>query len=182
MKLIVGLGNPGKEYEATRHNIGFKAIDAFAHSIGVEVDKKQKDALVYKGKDFVLAKPQKFMNLSGEVVQKLAKFYSIDVEDILVVYDDMDHATGVVAMKPKGSSGGQNGIKNIIQMMGTEEIKRMKIGIGRPKNGGKNHVLGKFSQMQLDSLNAVKDRIVEGIKLFVETDFITAMNKINSEK
>jgi len=114
MKLIVGLGNPGKEYEATRHNIGFKVIDAFAHSIGEEVKKRKGSGLIYKGNGFVLAKPETYMNNSGDYVQKLVKFYKVKQEDLLIIYDEVQIPVGQAMMKPKGSAGGQNGMKDII--------------------------------------------------------------------
>lgn len=167
MKLIVGLGNPGQEYEATRHNIGFKVIDLVAHSKGIELNKEKFTGVFYKGDDFILAKPMTFMNLSGDFVQKIAKFFKINVEDILVIYDDMDLATGTIRYREVGSSGGQNGMKDIIEKMGTDKIKRLKIGIGRPKNGAKNWVLGTFTKLQLEELDKVKDDILNKVNEFI---------------
>ena len=168
MKLIVGLGNPGKEYENTRHNIGFKVIDALSHKYNVELNENKFNGMFYKGNGMILAKPLTYMNLSGDFVQKLAHYYKIDIEDILVVYDDLDLATGVVRYRQKGSSGGQNGIKDIINKMGTQEIKRLKIGIGKPRNGAKNWVLGKFSPTQIQELDAVKGEIIARCEEFLE--------------
>lgn len=183
MKLIVGLGNPGKEYEETRHNIGYKAIDALCHHFGVELNKSKFSGRYYKGKDFVLAKPETYMNLSGDFVQPLANYFEIKPEDILVIYDDMDHKVGQIAMKPKGSHGGQNGIKDIIHKMGTDSIPRMKIGIGRPDTPQKmaSYVLNKFSQTQINELNQIKNKIIEGALIFIEKDINFAMNKINTK-
>jgi len=181
MKLIVGLGNPGKEYEATRHNIGFKVIDAFAHSIGEEVKKRKGSGLIYKGNGFVLAKPETYMNNSGDYVQKLVKFYKIKPEDLLIIYDELQIPVGQAMMKPKGSAGGQNGMKDIIEKLGTSDIQRLKVGIGRAKNGAKNHVLGKFSKLQIMELNKIKDSLVEAVQTFIDKDFQSAMNKLNSK-
>lgn len=183
MKLIVGLGNPGKEYEETRHNIGYKAIDALCHHFNVELNKKKFNGHYYKGQNFILAKPETYMNLSGDFVQPLANYFDIKVEDILIIYDDMDHKVGQIAMKPKGSHGGQNGMKDIIYKMGTDEISRMKIGIGRPDTAQKmaSYVLNKFSVTQIEELNKIKNKIIDGVVLFIEKDIHYAMNKVNTK-
>ena len=180
MKLIVGLGNPGKEYEATRHNIGFKVVDAFAHKHGLELKKSKYTGNYYKGDGIILAKPQTFMNNSGNFVQPMAKFFKIDTKDILIIYDDMDHKAGTAKMKQSGSAGGQNGMKDIILKMGTNEIPRLKVGIGRPKNSSVNHVLGTFTPLQIKELDAIKDNLVEAIEIFIDEGFEKAAQKLNS--
>ena len=182
MKLIVGLGNPGKEYEATRHNIGFKVIDAFIHKHGIELNKSKYDGIYYKGNGAIIAKPLTYMNNSGTFVQALAKFYKIEPQDILVIYDDMDLKTGVARMRKTGSAGGQNGMKDILFKMGTNDIPRLKVGIGRPKNGSKNHVLGTFTPLQLLDLNMIKDKLVDAVEDFLDADFETASNRLNLDK
>ena len=181
MKLIVGLGNPGKEYEATRHNIGYKAIDAFIHKHNIKLNKKKFTGHFYKGDDFIIAKPDTYMNNSGDFVGPLAKFFKIENEDILVVYDDMDTPVGKATMKKNGSGGGQNGMKDIIDKLGTKEIPRLKIGIGRPKNGAKNHVLGTFAPLQIQQLNEIKDDIVRGMEIFLKDGFLKASTYLNSK-
>ncbi|MCK5807161.1 MAG: aminoacyl-tRNA hydrolase [Mycoplasmataceae bacterium] len=181
MKLIVGLGNPGNEYENTRHNIGFKVIDAFAHKNNIELKKKKYGGTYYKGKGIIIAKPGTFMNNSGEFVQPLAKFYGVDAEDILVIYDDMDTKTGLARVKLTGSSGGQNGMGDIIERLSTKDIPRLKVGIGRPKNGGKNHVLGKFSPLQIIELDKIKEDLIETIEIFINEGPIKAASFINSK-
>ena len=181
MKLIVGLGNPGEEYEATRHNIGFKVIDAFLHKHNLELKKKKYTGKFYKGDGIIIAKPQTFMNESGSFVQPMAKFFKVDIEDILIIYDDMDLKTGFAKMKKTGSAGGQNGMKDIMNRMGTNNIARLKVGIGRPKNSGKNHVLGKFTKMQMDDLNKIKNILVEAIEDFIDNGFEKAATKLNSK-
>lgn len=168
MKLIVGLGNYGKEYENTRHNIGFKAIDLFAGKLGVELNNEKFKGVFYKGDGFILAKPLTYMNLSGEFVQPLAAFFKIEPQDILVIYDDMDLPIGELRFRIKGSSGGQNGIKNIINLMGTEDIPRLKIGIGRPQHGSVDHVLGKFTAEEAKLFDAKKDDILKRIQDFIK--------------
>ena len=180
MKLIVGLGNPGKEYEATRHNIGFKVIDAFAHKHGIELKKSKYTGRYYKGDGVIIAKPQTFMNNSGNFVQPMSKFFKVELEDILIIYDDMDHLAGVARMRKTGSAGGQNGMKDIILKMGTQDIPRLKVGIGRPKNGSKNHVLGQFTSLQIQSLNKIKGDLVEAVETFIDNGFEKAATKLNS--
>lgn len=169
MKLIVGLGNPGKEYENTRHNIGFKVIDALCNHFEIKLNKKKYNGKYYKGNDFILAKPMTFMNQSGQFVQPLAKYFKIKPEDILIIYDDMDLRVAEVRFRKTGSSGGQNGIKDILFQMGTNDIARLKIGIGRPNNNSVNHVLGPFSPLQLQKLNEVKDKIINQVLEFIES-------------
>uniref|UniRef100_A0A2C9L277 Peptidyl-tRNA hydrolase n=1 Tax=Biomphalaria glabrata TaxID=6526 RepID=A0A2C9L277_BIOGL len=163
MKLIVGLGNPGAQYENNRHNIGFKVIDAFASKHNLSLNKEKFNGIFYKGDDFIIAKPLTFMNLSGDFVQAISSFFKINIQDILVIYDDMDHEVGKAVMKPKGSSGGQNGIKDIIAKLGTDSVQRMKVGIGRPTNGkiAADHVLANFSKEEVEKLNLVKDKLVK---------------------
>jgi len=146
MKLIVGLGNPGKKYAFTRHNIGFMAIDAYAntHKLTLSMDKKMKGELV-KTKDTLLLKPMTFMNLSGESVRAVMDYYNIEVEDVLIVYDDLAIPFGSIRIRQKGSAGGHNGIKSIIAHLHTEEFKRVRLGIDvEHPVSSKDFVLSKF--------------------------------------
>ncbi len=147
MKLIVGLGNPGKEYEDTRHNVGFKVIDKIAENIGKVKFSNKFDASFYNGIDFILLKPQTFMNLSGKSVKQVVDFYKINPSDIFVICDELDIPVGQAKIKISSSSGGHKGIENIINQIGTPEFYRLKIGIGRPKNKSfkiSDYVLSKF--------------------------------------
>ena len=180
MKLIVGLGNPGVEYEATRHNIGFKVIDAFIHKHNIKLNKHKYTGEFYKGDGVIVAKPLTFMNNSGNFVQPIAKYFKVEPHDILIIYDDMDHKVGTAKMKKTGSAGGQNGMKDILLKMSTEDIPRLKVGIGRPKNGSKNHVLGKFTTMQIAELNKIKDHLVNAVELFIDEGFEKAAQELNS--
>ena len=151
MKLIVGLGNPGKDYEKTRHNAGFMCIDEVAKKLNMSFDTKKFKALIAMGfvggEKVILMKPQTYMNLSGEAVGECARFYNVDLEDILVISDDLDLPIGKIRLRAKGSSGGQNGLKNIIAHLGSQEFKRIRIGIGNNKNyDTKDYVLGKISK------------------------------------
>ena len=179
MKLIVGLGNPGDKYEKTRHNIGFEVVDAFAHKNDVKIKKLKFQGLLYKGDDFILLKPQTFMNNSGDCLQAIVKFYKIDLEDILVIYDDMDHEVGNAVMKPTGSAGGQNGLKDIIAKLGSNNITRLKVGIGRGHNSV-NHVLGNFSKVETTKLKSITPMIFEAIETFIDGDTNKAMLNINT--
>ena len=170
MHLIVGLGNPGKKYEQTRHNSGFIMIDRFAEELGVRFKKKKSGALIgegeFLGAKVILAKPQTFMNLSGEAVAKLCKWYKIPLENVIVVYDDVYIKLGEVRTRLSGSSGGHNGMQNIIDCLGSERIARVRIGIGpSPENQDLyDFVLGRLSDNELKILEGVYPKVVEGIK------------------
>lgn len=186
MKLIVGLGNPGKEYANTRHNIGFMFLDSFVNSLGLEFNKSKFNGQYLKTKinnvDVLFLKPLSYMNLSGEVVEKFVNYFNIDVEDILVISDDLDLYIGNYKLKSKGSSGGHNGLKNIELHLNTSNYKRLKIGISNNKTiSTKDYVLGKFSKVEqekLDDLHIVINKILE--EFFVE-DFNILMSKYNSK-
>ena len=136
MKLIVGLGNPGKKYEGTRHNMGFMAVDLLSDQAQIDVDKEVFRGLMGRGKifdqDVILFKPTTFMNLSGQAVQEVVHYFKIAIEDIVVVYDDMALEPGRIRLRLEGSSGGHKGMQNIIDCLSTEQIKRIRIGIGEP--------------------------------------------------
>ena len=185
MKLIVGLGNPGKEYENTRHNAGFKFIDKFAKENNLDFNKEKFDGLYtefnYKGEKIILLKPQKYMNLSGEVVIKFKDFYKINLEDILIICDDLDIELGKLKLKYKGSSGGHNGLKNIENHLHTKEYKRIKIGISNNKDKDRiNYVIGKMPKDELDILEKVTDNADKILKDYLELSFDNLMNKYNS--
>ena len=140
MYLVIGLGNPEAEYSKTRHNMGFNTINKIAQQYNIEINKNKFQGLyesaVIEGKKVILVKPQTYMNLSGNCVKEIADFYKVQKEEILVIYDDMDIEPGKIKIRKKGSGGGHNGMKSIIQMLGTEEFPRIRIGIGRPEHNG----------------------------------------------
>src|SRR5574344_1970355 len=182
MKLIVGLGNYGKEYDNTRHNMGFRYIDAFAQAHNTKIDKAKMDGLYTKinidNEDVILLKPQKYMNLSGEVVREYVNYFKIDVKDILIISDDLDLPVGTMKLKYKGSSGGHNGLKNIEQNLGTSEYKRLKIGISNNKDiDTKDYVLGKFSKEDKEVLNNEIKLSKQILDDFLTLDFDKVMNK-----
>jgi PTH1 family peptidyl-tRNA hydrolase len=179
MKLIVGLGNPGSRYAHTRHNVGFMALDAFG-SHGPLSWQLHHQAFIIKQADVILAKPQTFMNLSGESAGEIARYYKIPTENILLVYDDIDTEFGKVRYREKGSSGGHNGVKSIAQYLGTEQIQRIKIGVGRPPAHmpAADYVLQAFSPEEQVQLPLILKQAVEKIKKWTLVIFKQAIEKI----
>lgn len=186
MKLIAALGNPGQEYENTRHNAGFRFIDAFAKEEGLAFNKSKFGGSYtefnYKGEKIILLKPQKYMNLSGEVIRDFINFYKIPVENLLVITDDLDIPAGSIKIKMKGSSGGHNGLKNIENHLKTNNYKRIKIGISNNKNTDKiDYVIGKVSKEELKLLNKYNSKAKEIIYDYLDYSFDNLMNKYNKK-
>ncbi len=186
MKLIVGLGNIGKEYDETRHNIGFKAIDTFAKSQNIKITKKKMNGLYeeffYHGEKIILLKPQLYINLSGQVLYDFVNFYKINIDDILIISDDLDMPVGKIKLKLKGRSGGHNGLKNIEKYLKTIEYKRLKIGISNNKNmDTKDYVLGKFTKEEKKIIDTIISQIPSIIEDYLTLDFDTVMNKYNQK-
>lgn len=186
MKLIIGLGNPGKQYENTRHNIGFIFLDHYCNNKGIIIDKKKFNGLYAKekifGEDVVFLKPQSFMNLSGEVVQQFVNYFKIKPQDILVINDDLDLFFGNYRLKQKGSSGGHNGLKDIERHLGTNAYKRLKIGISNNKNiDTKDYVLGKFSKEEEKTIANLKEIVNNILDDFLQEDFNVLMSKYNKK-
>lgn len=184
MKLIVGLGNPGKEYENTRHNIGYIFIDKLADSQEISITKEKFNGLyseTFIGTEkVILLKPLSYMNLSGEVVRKYVDFYKINIEDILIISDDLDMEFGRIRLKPNGSSGGHNGLKNIELHLNTQNFKRLKIGITNNKDiDTKDYVLGKFNKEEKDKLKEIEETVINILKDFNVLEFDKLMNKYN---
>lgn len=189
MFVIVGLGNPGKKYENTRHNAGFIAIDALADKYGISISEKKHKALcgsgVMEGNKVVLVKPQTFMNLSGESVRSIMDFYKIDPEeDMLVIYDDISLAPGNIRIRKKGSAGGHNGIKSIIAHAGTQNFMRVKVGVGEKPSGWDlaDYVLGHFSDEDNAKLKEIMPDIIQAVTFMVQGDVDKAMNDFNAKK
>lgn len=183
MKLIVGLGNPGKEYENTRHNIGFMAIDRLANHLNLEVNQKKLNGLynttIINGEKVILLKPQKFINLSGDVIREYMDYFKIDKEDILIICDDMDTELGEYRLRYKGSSAGHNGLKNIENNLKTNEYKRIKIGISKNNIDKVNYVLGKLSIDESKKINDVLEKIPAIIDDYLILSYENLMNKYN---
>lgn len=186
MKLIVGLGNPGKEYEKTRHNVGFNVIDLYLKENKLKLDKEKFNGKYTKttinGEDVIFLEPQTFMNNSGESVQAIMKFYKIDINNILVIQDDLDMEIGKIKLKEKSSSGGHNGIKSIEEHLGTEDYKRLKIGISNNKDiDTKDYVLGKFSKDDREILENTYKTCIDIINDYFEMNFDLLMGKYNKK-
>ena len=189
MKLIVGLGNIGREYENTRHNIGFMVVDELAKRLGVTFGKEDRNAYCaeYRAPEKILIiKPTTYMNLSGIAVGAYANFYHIDPEDIAVIQDDMDLPVGHLRIRRKGSAGGHNGIKSITEHLGTEEYPRFKIGIGHPERNNRavvNHVLHQFQGEDKAAIEAAVKAMAEALELWLKDgDLNAVMTKYNTKK
>lgn len=183
MKLIVGLGNKGTEYKRTRHNAGFMAIDEYLKKYNLELNKSKFDGLycetIINGEKVMLLEPQKYMNLSGEVIIKYINYFKIDINDILIIHDDMDLEAGTFKIRYKGGPGGHNGLKNIEANLKTKEYKRIKIGISKNNINMVDYVLGKFSDEELEKINKVVKIMPDIINDFVTLSFENLMNKYN---
>ena len=183
MYLIVGLGNKGKEYNNTRHNIGFRFIDELADKYNVSISKKKLDGMyaeiTINGQKVLLLKPQLYMNLSGIPIKKYISFFKIPVENVLIIQDDLDMEVGSLKLKTNSSSGGHNGIKNIEEELETNSIKRLKIGIGNTNEDTIDYVLGKFSKKDQETIDGLSDTVISILEEFPVLDFEKLMNKYN---
>lgn len=188
MFIIVGLGNPTKEYEGTRHNVGFDVIDAIADKYNIDVTERKHRAFCGKGlvagQKVILVKPQTFMNLSGESVRSVLDFYKVDEEtELIVIFDDVSLDVGQLRIRKKGSAGGHNGIKNIIQHLGHNVFQRIKVGVGeKPKEYDlADYVLGHFSKEDKELMKDGYKRAVEAVEMIVMGDIDGAMNEFNKK-
>jgi PTH1 family peptidyl-tRNA hydrolase len=183
--LIIGLGNPGRKYNRNRHNTGFMTIDRAAERHGIRFSKLQSKAAVatgqMAGRNVLLAKPQSYMNNSGQPVRSLADFYKIPVDRLIVVYDDLDLPTGTVRLRPEGGSGGQNGMKDIIQHLGTREFARLRMGIGRPpgRMDPVDYVLQDFSKDEWEVMQVALDTAVDALETWLADGIQLAMSRYN---
>ena len=189
MFIIAGLGNPTKEYEGTRHNVGFDVIDRLSEKHNIAVDTKKHRAFIGKGmiagQKVILAKPQTYMNLSGESIRSLLDYYKVDEEhELLVIYDDVSLGVGQLRIRAKGSAGGHNGIKNIIAHLGGQVFPRIKIGVGEkpPKYDLADYVLGHFSKAEKILMDEGYDNAVRAVEMIVSGDIEGAMNEYNRKK
>ena len=185
MKLIVGLGNPGIEYQFTPHNIGFLAVDRIAEQCGVMVDNRHCKALTGRtriGNDEVLlAKPETYMNLSGMSVLELVRKHEVAQQDVLIIYDELDLPLGTIRVRQRGSSAGHNGMQSIINALQTEEIGRIRIGIAPddPRKGGAKYVLAPFRKSQLVAVDEALDLTAQAVQVMVNEGIAPAMNRFN---
>ncbi len=183
MKLIVGLGNPGKKYEKTRHNMGFMVLDHLSDISQIDIDKEVFNGLLGRGKlfnnDVLLFKPTTFMNLSGTAVIQVVNYFKINIEDVIVVFDDMALPVGQIRLRKSGSSGGQKGMQNIIDLLHTSEIKRIRVGIGQPSYDVVDYVLGKPLKEEMPLIEDAIIRAVEALKEAMKSNFEKAMSQFN---
>ena len=185
MYIIAGLGNPGKKYENTRHNMGFLAVDLLAEKYDIRIDKIKFKALVGEGRiagqKVLLVKPQTFMNLSGQSIVEIMNFYKEDVENLIVIYDDISLEPGKIRIRKKGSAGGHNGIKNIIAQLGTQNFQRVKVGVGEKPKGWDlaDYVLGHFSKEDRGLVDDALKRVAGAVELMVQGEVDQAMNQFN---
>ncbi len=186
MYLIAGLGNPEKKYDATRHNIGFETVDLLSHKLGIKLTKLKHKALWGDGfvgsEKVIIAKPQTYMNLSGESIRDIAEFYKIPTENIIIICDDINLDTGRIRIRPKGSDGGHNGLKSIIYQLADDGFVRIRMGVGAPRDERydlADYVLGKFSKEEIELLTKTANTVVEAVECIIKNDVATAMNRYN---
>lgn len=186
MYIIVGLGNPEQKYAGTRHNIGFSAVTILADANGISVDTKKHKALIGKGilagQKVLLAKPLTYMNLSGESIKELVDYYKIDpAEELIVLYDDINLPVGKIRIRPKGSAGGHNGIKNIIAHLGGQEFPRVRIGVGEKPKGWDlvDYVLGRFPAEEEPVIRKALEQAAEACEVIMQEGVDAAMNRFN---
>jgi PTH1 family peptidyl-tRNA hydrolase len=183
MKLIVGLGNPGRKYEGTRHNVGFAAVDLLAGRHGVSWESARAEALIgkWRAENTLIAKPLTFMNLSGQAVLDLLQFYKIDPQDLLVIVDEAQLDLGRLRARPSGSSGGHNGLKSVIGVLGTENFPRLRIGVGRgdARRDLGDHVLARFDPAEQPVIDEAVQRAADAAETFVREQIVAVMNAYN---
>lgn len=186
MKLIVGLGNPGLQYERTRHNVGFRVVDRLAEKWGLKWSERRAKAVLAVGtvgiEKVVLVKPLTFMNLSGESVGELARWYKVAPEDILIIYDELDLPTGKVRLRARGSAAGHNGMRDIIAKLHTSDFPRLRVGIGHPKHShieGRDHVLSAAKGDDAILLTSGEERAVEAVQMLLSQGLAATMNIVN---
>ncbi len=188
MKLIVGLGNPGPEYAKTRHNVGWMVIDAFAEKFRIRVDKHEKNAMTGTGRvaggSVLVAKPLTYMNLSGDAVRLLANAYTESLDDVIIVYDDIDLPLGKLRIKPNGGPGTHNGMRSIVASLASEKFPRLRVGIGGVDSTGRlrDYVLGEITADEEAVMQRAMERSVDALLLFVRGDIKRAMNEFNRDE
>ena len=183
-RLVIGLGNPGRKYTANRHNVGFQCLDRLAEAWSLSFGKRKHKALLAQGEiaglTTTLAKPQTFMNLSGEAVERLARFYKLPPQRILVIYDDLDLPLGRIRLRPEGGSGGHKGMKSIIEHLGTGGFPRLRVGIGRPTHGDPvDYVLSDFAPDERRTIEETYERAIAAVELWLAKGIVAAMNRYN---
>ncbi|KLL04644.1 MAG: peptidyl-tRNA hydrolase [Mycoplasmataceae bacterium RV_VA103A] len=183
MKLIVGLGNPGKEYENTRHNLGFIIVDRLVQKLNVELSKKKFNGLYCRTSEYILLQPQNYMNNSGECIRAFLNYFRIPVDNLLVIYDDIALPLGKFRYRSQGSAGGHNGVKDIIEVLGSRDFKRLRVGIGYDKNFLiRNWVLQNFQSAEKEEIKKIIPDLLTGLQEWIEeNNFEKVMGKFNSK-
>lgn len=185
MKCIIGLGNPGRKYRKTRHNIGFMVIDELAKRYKWKLNEKKFNGTYtlehIQGNRLILLQPQTFMNLAGECIRPLTDYYNIDIDDILVIYDDLDLPTGKIRLREQGGHGGHNGVRSTIDHLGTKQFKRLRVGIGRPTSPIPvvDYVLGKFNKEEREDVQLGIKMAADACEAWLGQPFINVMNEYN---
>lgn len=184
-KVIIGLGNPGRKYAGTRHNMGFMVVEELARRHHAPTSRQRMNAEITEvrigGDRVVLAMPQTYMNESGLAVREISRWYKASPDDILLIVDDLDQPFGQIRLRPKGGAGGHNGLRSTFQQMGTEEIPRLRVGIGRGRSGQVTaHVLSRFSAEEQEQLPGVIERAADSVELWLADGIIEAMNQVNA--
>ena len=185
VKLIVGLGNPGPRYANNRHNVGFQCLDRLAQAHGLAFQKRENKALSARGQiagvEVILAKPQTYVNLSGQAVERLAWSYQVPLEDILVIYDDMDLPLGRIRLRPGGGAGGHKGVRSIIEHLDSRDFPRLRVGIGRPpgRMDPVDYVLGDFTPEERPVIEEAYERAIAAVECWLREGIVAAMNKYN---
>ncbi|GAA3656008.1 aminoacyl-tRNA hydrolase [Asaccharospora irregularis] len=185
MYIIVGLGNPGKQYENTRHNVGFNVIDILAKEYGISVTKIKHKALIGEGRveseKVILVKPQTYMNLSGETLIDIYKYYKVDLSNIVVVYDDIDLDVGKIRIRKKGSGGTHNGMRSITKCLGSNEFPRVRVGVSKPTNGQDlaDFVLSRFRKEESDDIAQGLEKAFRAVDSIIRDNIDISMNKYN---
>lgn len=185
MYIVVGLGNPGKKYNISRHNIGFEVADEFARSNNIVMNKTKFKAIIgegiVSGEKVIVVKPQTFMNLSGESVMSIMNFYNLDIENMIVIYDDIDIEVGKLRIRKKGSAGSHNGMRNIIYLLKQDNFPRVRVGVGKPPAGRDlaNFIIGKFSKSEQEILVPIVKDAVSAVETIIKDDVDLSMNRYN---
>lgn len=185
LKLIVGLGNPGKQYEKTRHNVGFMVIDKLCENLNISLDKEKFKSLYcvehINGEKIILLKPLTYMNLSGEAIQAMMNYYQIGLEDLLLIYDDLDLPVGKIRLRQKGSAGGHNGLKSTIAHVGSQQFNRIRIGIDRPQSrlSVSDYVMSNFTKDEFHEMEHVIEKCADACEQWIKQPFLTIMNDFN---
>lgn len=187
MRLIVGLGNPGKEYLFSRHNLGFMVVDRLADDLDIWVARSQFDSLTgdgtISGNRIILAKPQTYMNLSGNAVAGLLRYFKLEIEDLIVIHDELDLPFDIVRIKKGGGDGGNKGVRSIMNQLGSPDFVRVRIGIGKPprKEMTEGHVLGRFFPEEMEKLPDILVRAADAVEAIIKSGLAAAMNQFNQK-